>query len=223
MLRLALPGLVMVEAEYLDFEILVIVSAQLSTANLAAQTILATINSIFWQVPFSISIAGTTMIAQHIGARSVTSARTSALVTFVLTFICSATNSTLFFSFRTFLPKIFSKDPEVIELVESTLPLVAVMQIFDGLAACCNGILRGIGRPSVGGWVNLSGYYIVALPVSLWAAFGLHWALRGLWFGVTVALVMVVFAEMSFLVVTDWAKSVEDAEERNSRPLDQEP
>lgn len=83
MLKLAIPGLVMMEAEYLAFKVLVLASAQLSTANLAAQTILATLNSAFWQVPFSISIAGTTMIGNHIGARSITSARRSALVVFV--------------------------------------------------------------------------------------------------------------------------------------------
>ena len=213
----------MVEAEYLAFEVLVIASAQLSTASLAAQTILATLNSVFWQIPFSISIAGATRIAQYIGARSATSAKTSALVALVLTLICSSTNGTLFFAFRAFWPTIFSDDPDVMELVEAALPLIAVMQVFDGLVACCNGVLRGIGRPSVGGWVNLSSYYVVALPLSLWSSFVLHWGLKGLWAGVTVALVIVTLAELSFLMMADWKKSVEDAEWRNNRPLDQEP
>jgi MATE family multidrug resistance protein len=44
MLRLALPGLLMVEAEYLAFEILVLAAAYLSPTHLAAQTIFATLN-----------------------------------------------------------------------------------------------------------------------------------------------------------------------------------
>ena len=212
----------MVEAEYLAFEILVIASAQLSTADLAAQTILATLNSAFWQIPFSISIAGTTMIAQHIGAGSARLAKTSALAVFVSALLCSASHSILFFSFSAFWPRIFTNDPDVVELVEHTLPLVAVMQLFDGLVACCNGILRGCGRQSVGGWVNLSCYYVVALPVSLFTTFGFHWGLRGLWVGVTLALVLVTFAESMFLITSDWQKSVEDAKPRNYRSLDQE-
>ncbi|KAK4946066.1 hypothetical protein LTR10_014868 [Elasticomyces elasticus] len=223
MLKLALPGLVMVEAEHLAFEILVIASAQLSTADLAAQTILATLNSAFWQIPFSISIAGTTMIAHHIGARSARLARISALVVFVSALLCSATNSILFFSFRTSWPRIFTNDPDVVDLVENTLPLVAAMQLFDGLVACCNGMLRGCGRQSVGGWVNLSCYYVVALPVSLWTTFGLHWGLKGLWAGVTFALVLVTFAELIFLITADWQKSVEDADCRNIASVDREP
>ena len=117
MLRLAVPGLIMVEAEYLAFEVLVIASAQLSTANLAAQTVLAMLNSAFWQIPFSISIAGTTRIAQHIGAKSTRSAKTSAIVLFVGVFMCSATNSLLFFCFRAFWPTILTDEADVVELV----------------------------------------------------------------------------------------------------------
>ncbi|KAF2670965.1 MATE efflux family protein [Microthyrium microscopicum] len=211
MLRLALPGLIMVEAEYFAFEVLTIASAQLSTANLAAQTILVTLNSAFWQIPFSISSAGTTAIAQHIGAKSTNSAKASAGVVFVWSLICSAISGTLFFSFRAFWPTIFTDDPEVVDLVLNALPLVAFMHLFDGLAACCNGILRGIGKPAFGGWVNLSCYYLIALPMSIWTAFGLQWGLMGLWVGVTLALAIVTVAEALFLHVTDWQKVVEDA------------
>ena len=101
-----------------------------------------------------------------------------------------------------------------------TLPLVAFMQLFDGLAACCNGMLRGIGRPAFGGWVNISCYYLIALPVSLWTTFELHWGLMGLWGGVTLALAIVTCTELIFLVSANWQKSVDDADWRNSRPFD---
>ncbi|RFU34510.1 hypothetical protein B7463_g1800, partial [Scytalidium lignicola] len=215
MLRLALPGLLMVEAEYLAFEILVLAAAYLSTAHLAAQTILATLNGALWQIPFSISVATSTRVAQHIGAGSTSLAKLSAVVAFVRTFVTAATNATLFFSLRNYLPRIFTHDAEVIALVARTLPLVAVMQLFDGLAAYCNGALRGIGRQSIGGWVNLSCYYVVAMPLCLWTAFRLHWGLEGLWTGVTVALIMVTGVEGGALVRLNWQESVDDAERRN--------
>jgi MATE family multidrug resistance protein len=215
MLRLALPGLLMVEAEYLAFEILVLAAAHISTAHLAAQTILATLNGTLWQIPFSISIAASTRVAQHIGAGSTDTAKISALVAFIGTFVVASINATLFFSLRNYLPHIFTNDPEVIVLVAHTLPLVAVMQLFDGLAAYCNGVLRGIGRQAIGGWVNLWCYYIVAMPLCLWSAFWLHWDLEGLWTGVTVALIMVTGMEGFALMKLNWQKSVDDAERRN--------
>lgn len=215
MLKLALPSLLMVEAEYFAFEVLVIAAAQLSTASLAAQTILATLNGAFWQIPFSISIAGTTIIAQHIGAKSSQLAKVSTAVVFGLAFLCSSTNAIMFSAFRRFLPTIFTREPDVTLLVEQTLPYVAAMHLFDGLAACCNGILRGIGQQVIGGWINLTLYYVVALPFSFWATFALKRGLSGLWSGVTIGLILVVAFELLFVFKLDWQKSIRDADKRN--------
>jgi multidrug resistance protein, MATE family len=73
-------------------------------------------------------------------------------------------------------------------LVADVLPLVAVMQLFDGMAAVSHGLLRGIGRQEFGGYANLVIYYLVAVPISFGFAFGLGWELKGLWFGVTIGL-----------------------------------
>lgn len=52
-----------------------------------------------------------------------------------------------------------------------------------------HGLLRGIGRQSIGGPVTISAYYLVALPVSGGLAFGLGWKLQGLLLGLTIGLV----------------------------------
>lgn len=70
------------------------------------------------------------------------------------------------------------------------LPLVAVMQVFDGLSAGAHGLLRGIGKQSIGGPANLISYYVISLPISLALAFAADWKLEGMWVGVTVGLVV---------------------------------
>ena len=70
------------------------------------------------------------------------------------------------------------------------LPLCAAFQLFDSLAANCNGILRGLGRQEIGGYANLAIYYIVALPISFGLGFGLDWQLKGFWTGVTIGLLL---------------------------------
>jgi MATE family multidrug resistance protein len=216
MIQLSIPGLIMYEAECLAFEILVLAAAYISTAHLAAQTILGTLNGVFWQVPFSISIAASTRVAQHIGARAPRLAKISALVALGGVLGVSATNSVVFLAARYHLPRIFTNDREVIALVAQTLPLVAIMHMLDALSAYCNGILRGIGRQSIGSWVNLGCYYIVAIPFCLWSAYKLHWNLYGLWAGLALALVIVVIVEGLFLIRANWQRSVDDAERRNN-------
>lgn len=80
MIKLALPGLVMVEAEFLAFEILTLASSYFGTNYLAAQSILSTITSITFQIPFPISIAASTRVANLIGATLSGAAKTSAKV-----------------------------------------------------------------------------------------------------------------------------------------------
>jgi len=114
------------------------------------------------------------------------------------------------------------------------MPLCAAFQLFDAIAAMCNGILRGIGRQEIGGYVGLFSYYVVAVPLSLGLSFGLHWGLWGLWgkslpfyltyeimlmfvsVGPAVALGLVAAIELYFIFSADWERSVADAKQRNT-------
>ena len=80
MIKLALPGLLMVEAEFLAFEILTLASSYFSTTHLAAQSILSTLTALTFQIPFPISIAASTRVANLIGATLSDAAKTSAKV-----------------------------------------------------------------------------------------------------------------------------------------------
>lgn len=80
MIRLALPGMIMVEAEWLAFEILTLVSSRFGTEYLAAQSVVATLGSISYQIPFPMSIAASTRVANLIGAGLVDAAKTTAKV-----------------------------------------------------------------------------------------------------------------------------------------------
>ncbi|KAI0392971.1 MATE efflux family protein [Xylariaceae sp. FL0594] len=188
MVRLAIPGMLMVVAEWLAFEILTLTSSQFGTSYLAAQSILVTVTATTFMIPFPVSIAASTRIANLIGAKLVGAARTSAKVAFVAACIIGLFNMTLLATLRTRLPRLFTDDEEVIEIAASVLPLCAVMQIFDCLAAVSHGLLRGIGRQEFGGYANLAAYYVIALPISFIAAFAFGWKLLGLWAGTTVGL-----------------------------------
>jgi MATE family multidrug resistance protein len=215
MIRLALPGFIMVEAECLAFEILTLTSSYLGTEALAAQSILSTISSITFQIPFPLSIAGSTRVANLIGATLVDAARTAAKVTLSGAVIVGVLNMVLLSSLRYSLAGLFTSDEKVIEMVATVLPLCAAFQLFDALAACCNGILRGLGRQEIGGYVQVFCYYGVAMPISMGTTFGLGWALWGLWTGVAIALGLVFFIEVVFLSRTSWERSVEEAKSRN--------
>ncbi|PHH88907.1 hypothetical protein CDD83_6887 [Cordyceps sp. RAO-2017] len=80
MIRLALPGMIMVEAEWLAFEIMTLLASRFGTEYLAAQSVLATLATISYQVPFPVSIAASTRVANLIGAGMVNAAKVTARV-----------------------------------------------------------------------------------------------------------------------------------------------
>ena len=166
MIRLSLSGLIMVEAEVLAFEVLTLAASFFGgTSYLAAQSVLATVISATFQLPFPISIAASTRIANLIGATLATSAKKAAKVAAFTAAAVGLINVILLSSLRGYIPQLFTSDPEVIEKVARVLPLCAAFQLFDALSACCNGILRGLGRQEIGGYVQVICYYLVAMPI----------------------------------------------------------
>lgn len=159
MVRLALPGLIMVLAEFLAFEILTLSASWISSTHLATQSVLSTISSITFQIPFPISIAASTRIANLIGATLPDAGKVAAKVALFAAFGVGLMNAIILVSIRDYVPWLFTSDPDVAALTSKVLPINAAFQVFDALAALCNGILRGLGRQEVGGYVNLFAYY----------------------------------------------------------------
>jgi MATE family multidrug resistance protein len=188
MVRLALPGMIMIEAQFSVLEILTIAAGQFGTASLAAQSVLVTTTSTAFNIPFPLSIAASTRVANLIGARLVGAARTSAKVALAAACLVGLFNLSMLTLFRHQIPLIFTDDPTVASIAAQGMLVCAVLELFDALAAVSHGLLRGIGRQSVGGYANLFSYYFVALPLSLSTAFWLGWKLAGLWFGLTAGL-----------------------------------
>ncbi|KAK5998466.1 putative transporter [Cladobotryum mycophilum] len=216
MIRLSLPGMIMVEAEWLAFEVMTLMASRFGAKYLAAQSVISTIGTIAFQIPFPMSIAASTRVANLMGAGLVDAAKITAKVAFVIHFILGITNSILYTSFRFQLPQLFTNDPEVIAIVAVVLPIPALMQLADCISTGAHGLLRGIGKQAIGGPINLIAYYVISLPLSVALAFGLDWKLQGLWAGITVGLVIVAIVEYAYLIKTDWHKAAREAAVRNA-------
>lgn len=81
-----------------------------------------------------------------------------------------------------------TSEETVVEQVVKVMPMIATFQLFDSVATTLNGVLRGLGKQAIGSVVSIICYYIIAMPISFTAAFGLGWELVGLWSGIAVAL-----------------------------------
>ncbi|EOA85285.1 uncharacterized protein SETTUDRAFT_172193 [Exserohilum turcica Et28A] len=215
MAKLAVPGIVMVETEWLAFDVLTFSTTYLSTAHLAAQSIVMTLAVAMYHVPFSVGVAVSTRLGNLIGAGSLSAART-ATKTYIATFFAiGLVDFTFLAAFHNILPRAFTSDPEVVTIVATVLPLLAAFQFADSTTAMVNALLRGLGKQNIGGWCNLFVYYIVAVPLALFLCFPRDLKLVGLWAGCAVGSSCITISEGIYLKVYDWSKAAEDAKERN--------
>ena len=88
------------------------------------------------------------------------------------------------------LARAYTGDPELIALAGMLLPIAALFQIFDGTQAVGSGILRGAADTRAAAAINLAAYWVIGLPVGLLLAFRLHAGPRGLWWGLTIGLMV---------------------------------
>jgi MATE family multidrug resistance protein len=63
--------------------------------------------------------------------------------------------------------------------------------VFDGTQVVSIGILRGTADTHTPMLVNLLGYWLIGLPISAALGFGTGLGPRGLWWGLTVGLILV--------------------------------
>lgn len=204
MILLSVPGVLMVEAEWLAFEIITFTASKFGTEVLAAQSIVSTTCVLLYQIPFAFSIAASTRIAWYIGAASKTAALTSTKASMYTAVVFGALNASIIFTFRRFFASLYTDDELVIEIADKVLIVGAVYQINDFISCISGGILRGQGRQKIGGILNLVSYYLIALPFAFLFAFYFKLELLGLWLGMIIALFFVSASQAYFVITSDW-------------------
>lgn len=210
MINLAVPGVVMVEAEWFAFEIITFTASTFGTEVLAAQSIINSTCILLFQVPFSISIAASTRIAWYIGAASKNAAIITGNATILLALSISSFNAILIFTLRRFIASIFTNDELVIELASKVFIIVGFFQISDFISCSANGILRGQGRQKIGGYVNMVVYYLIGLPCAAVFAFYFKLELIGLWLGMCIALFIGSLLVFYFVITSDWDQVINE-------------
>lgn len=204
LIRLAFPGVVMVEAEFFAYEVMTLGSSYLGTTALAAQKILASIVSLAYEIPFAFSVSLSTRIAGFTGAGAVDAAKRTSHVSLVLGLFITVINALILYFSRYSMIGLFTNDQHVTELAAKVMPLAAAMHVLDGMCCQLAGVLRGQGRQLIGGSLNTVGYYAIGFPTGVVLLFKLGLGLQGMWIAITSGLLVVNLGSFYFIRETDW-------------------
>lgn len=98
----------------------------------------------------------------------------------------------------------FTTNADVVEKVLDVVPLMCFMFLFDSLQILCAGTVRGLGQQNRVAKQVMTAYWVVGLPVGLLSTFYLGYGLKGLWMGLTSAVIVQMVAYLQVLLTTDW-------------------
>ncbi|KAM3162456.1 MatE superfamily [Lachancea thermotolerans] len=210
--HLAIPGIIMLEAEDLSYEILTLFSSYFGTTYLAAQSAVSTTAALMYMIPFAVGISSSTRIANFIGAKRPDCARIASELGISCSFLVGIFNFTVLMTGRKVIAHVFSNDELVVKQITKLLPLVAFIEIFDSLNAIAGSCLRGQGMQAIGSIINLVVYYLVAIPLGVLLGWTFNLKLYGLWIGIGTGMFLIGVTEAYLVLSPNWEKILERAE-----------
>lgn len=216
MFSLAINGTAMLLSEFIAFEVLTLTASRFGTTALAAQSIASTMATLAFQVPFGVSVALSTKMADRVGLQDLVSVKRLMRVTYTLGTIVGVVDTLVLVAFSKIIAACFSTDKEVISLGSKVVAILGINQFYDCPNVIFAGCLRGQGRQAVGSRLNLIIYYLIALPLALLLAFHFGLGIFGLWAGLGVGIFVLASSEFYCVYNSQWPEILESARKRIS-------
>jgi multidrug resistance protein, MATE family len=168
-----------------------VMAAKLDALSLAAHTVGINVISLAYMVPLGISSAAAVRVGQAVGRQDPRGVAAAGWTALALGGGFMGLAGVLLFLAPRAVARLYSPDTAVIELSASLLWIAAFFELFDGLQVVATGALRGLGDTRTAAWAHFIGYWIFGLPVAWALCFHYGWGVRGIWVGLTVALVLI--------------------------------
>ena len=188
LLRIGLPigGKSLLRSSF--FVILSFWIGSVSAEALAAHTIVQNIGSFLFMIPFSLTMALATIMAQAFGQQNQLKMHHLYRNALGIGLSIGIALALLILIFAQGLLGIFSPSPSVYSLSLQLMPLLAAIQIIDGVFACAIGALRGVqlNKPSLK--ATLYGLWLAGLSSIFLLSRFQRIDARAIWYGIALGL-----------------------------------
>jgi MATE family multidrug resistance protein len=188
MIKLGAPIGVQFQLEVGAFTVIALLMGWLGTREIASHQIAINLASLTFMVPLGVSSAAAVRVGQAVGRSDAESARRSARVALVCGAAFMGMSGIVFIAIPGALARLYTSQMEVAALAAILIPIAGVFQVFDGLQVVAVGILRGQGETRTPMLVNILGFWLLGMPLSVYLGFGRNGGAPGLWWGLVVGL-----------------------------------
>lgn len=191
LLRLGLPIGLQWELELGAFGLAALLAGVFGTIQVAGHEIAINIAALTYMVPLGVSAAAAVAVGQAVGRADLPGARRQALAAVSTGAGFMAVMALALLTFPGAFARLYTDDAAVIAVASQLIPLAGLFQVFDGIQVTAIGVLRGVGDTRTPFLVNLMGYWLIGIPVSLLLGFALGMETVGVWWGLVLGLAVV--------------------------------
>lgn len=191
LLRLGLPIGLQWELELGAFGLAALLAGVFGTVQVAGHEIAINIAALTYMVPLGVSAAAAVRVGQAIGRGDMADARRQAMAAIVVGATFMSIMALLLLTLPKVIARLYTVDAAVVAVAAQLLPLAGLFQVFDGVQVTIIGALRGAGDTRTPFLVNLMGYWVVGIPISVLLGFPLGMQTVGVWWGLVVGLALV--------------------------------
>ncbi|XP_059661674.1 protein DETOXIFICATION 56 [Cornus florida] len=214
LLKLCGPCCLTTCLEWWCIEILVLLTGRLTNAKQAVGVLAIVLNFdyLLYSLMLSLATCASIRVSNELGANQVGSAYESAYVSLAVSMVSGFIGGLVMVAARGPWGYLYSHDKGIIRGVKKMMLLMALVEVVNFPLAVCGGIVRGTARPWLAMYANLSGYYLLALPLGVILAFKIHLGLSGLLTGFLVGMVACLVLLLVFVVRIDWVEEAANAQ-----------
>ncbi len=191
LLHLGFPAATQILLEVGAFGAAAVLAGRITPVALAAHQIALNCAALSFMVPLGISSAAAVAVGHAVGRGDLATARRNGFISIGLACVFMLCSALAFIAIPVPILRIYTSDPAVLATGVGLLAIAALFQLFDGVQTVATGALRGLGETRGPMLVNFAGYWLFGLPIGYALCFRNGWGIYGLWWGLTLALILI--------------------------------
>lgn len=221
--RLMAPGMLVCLLEWWILEVVILLAGRLRNPLVAIGTISASANlqAVALMAWIGCAVAASTNVGTAIGAGKVRAARSAAAAALAVSAALALLLGSAVALLRQPLSHIFTKDAAIDALTARTMPLLGLVMVVDACSNALGGVCSGLGLQRFSAGAQLVGYYLVGMPLGIYAAFGplggSDDGVLALWGGTALSMLVAAALQAAALLRHDWSACAAESAARVRR------
>lgn len=214
--RLSLASAVMLCLEIWYMMVLVVLTGNLSNAEIAVGSISICTNINGWEgmVFIGINAAISVRVSNELGSGRPRATMHAVINVVFTSLIIGLLAMVVILASRDYFPIIFTSDKEMQRAVSNIAGLLGITMVLNSVQPVISGVAIGGGWQGLVAYINLGCYYVFGLPLGFIFGYLIGWGVKGIWVGMLCGTALQTAILLVIVWRTNWKDEAEQAAER---------